>query len=124
MEIPDKLREVLKYEGVVSIVTQGEGKPHIANSWNSYLMITGDGNLLIPAGGMMETEANISRNDHVLVTMGSREVEGLRSKGAGFLIEARAKFLVEGAEFDSMKQRFPWARAVVVIKPEEITQTL
>jgi hypothetical protein len=87
-------------------------------------MITGDGNLLIPAGGMMETEANISRNDHVLVTMGSREVEGLRSKGAGFLIEARAKFLVEGAEFDSMKQRFPWARAVVVIKPEEITQTL
>ena len=124
MEIPDKLREVLKNEGVVSIVTQGEKIPHVANSWNSYITITKDENLLIPVGGMNVTESNISRNENVLVTMGSREVEGLRSKGAGFLINATAKFLFVGTDFDNMKQNFSWARAVLLIKPDKITQTL
>lgn len=124
MEIPGKLREVLKNEGVVSIVTQGEREPHVANSWNSYLTITSEGNLLIPVGGMNVTESNISRNANVLVTMGSREVHGLNSQGAGFLIHATAMFLFQGNEFDNMKQSFPWARAVLLIKPVTIKQTL
>lgn len=33
----EKIEEVLKYEGVFSIVANGEDFPHIANSWNSFV---------------------------------------------------------------------------------------
>ena len=35
----DKFFEVLKHEGVVSVVTWGNGEPNITNTWNSYLEI-------------------------------------------------------------------------------------
>jgi hypothetical protein len=73
---------------------------------------------------MNETEANLRRNSRVLVTIGSREVHGLRGQGTGFLINGTAAILYEGKAFDSMKGRFPWARAVIEITPESITQTL
>lgn len=122
--IPEKMQEVLKHEGVVAIVTQGAGGAHVVNTWNSYLKISEDERLLIPAGGMNTTEANIKQNNKVLMTLGSREVQGLHSKGTGFLISGTAAFLRQGAEFDETKQKFPWARAVLEIKPEQITQTL
>lgn len=124
MEIPSKMLEVLKNEGVVSIVTQGVVEPHVVNTWNSYIHITTEGNLLIPVGGMRVTGANIAKNMKVQLTLGSRGVEGFHSMGTGFLIKATAEFLYEGAEFDSTKQKFSWCRAVLVIKPLSITQTL
>lgn len=124
MMIPEKLLEVLKHEGVVSVVTQGGEGAHVVNTWNSYLKITEDENLLGPVGGMKTTETNIKQNNKVLVTLGSREVQGFHSMGTGFLIEGAAEFVYEGRGFDEMKQKFPWARAVLKIKPESITQTL
>lgn len=124
MDIPAKMLEVLNHEGVVAIVTQGEAGPHVVNTWNSYVTVTPAGDLLVPAGRMKVTEANIARNDKVLVTLGSRDVEGLHSKGAGFRLAGTAKLLHEGAEFESLKGRFPWLRAVLLIRPGAITQTL
>lgn len=122
--IPEKMLDVLKYEGVVAIVTQGSTEPHVVNTWNSYLKITEDERLLAPVGGMKTTESNIQQNNKVLMTIGSREVQGFHSKGTGFLISGTAEFIYEGTEFDEMKQKFPWVRAVLGIKPESITQTL
>jgi hypothetical protein len=122
--IPEKLTEVLKYEGVVAIVTQGKDSPHIVNTWNSYIKITEDERIMGPVGGMNTTESNIRENNKVLMTMGSREVQGFHSKGTGFLISGTASFIYEGSEFDEMKQKFPWARAIIEIKPESINQTL
>jgi hypothetical protein len=122
--ITDKLTEVLKYEGVVAIVTQGHSEPHVVNTWNSYLKITEDGRLLGPVGGMKVTESNIQYNNKALVTLGSREVQGFHSKGTGFLITGTASFVFDGKEFDMLKQGFPWVRAVIEIKPDSITQTL
>ena len=48
--IPEKLREVLKQDGVVAIATLGQEGPHLVNTWNSYIKITSDGRLLIPVG--------------------------------------------------------------------------
>ncbi len=124
MEIPVKMNEVLKHEGVVAIVSQGESAPHVVNTWNSYITLKNNQYLLIPVGGMKVTESNITKNKNVFVTLGSREVEGFRSKGTGFLITATAEFIYDGAEFDSLKERFPWRRAVLRIKPATITQTL
>ena len=50
--------EVLKNEGLVSIVTQSV-EAHVINTWNSYIEITEEGKLLIPAGRMNTTENNI-----------------------------------------------------------------
>lgn len=38
--LPEKFFEVLKNEGVVSLVTWGADEPHIVNTWNSYLVVT------------------------------------------------------------------------------------
>jgi hypothetical protein len=122
--IPETLREVLQHEGVVAIATQGPEGAHLVNTWNSYLAITGGDRFLGPVGGMNKTEANVRHDNRVLVTMGSRDVQGLRYMGTGFLVEGIAVFLYEGKEFSEVKERFPWARAAIEIRPESITQTL
>lgn len=49
MEIPEKLLEVLEKDGVVAIATLGPDGPHMVNTWNSYIRVSEDGRLLIPA---------------------------------------------------------------------------
>lgn len=119
-----KMLDVLKNEGVVAIVSQGKNGPHVVNTWNSYIKITEDKRIIAPVGGMKVTESNIQENNNILMTIGSREVEGFHSMGTGFLITASASFAHEGSDYEHMKQSFPWARAIIVITPETITQTL
>ncbi len=38
----EKFLEVLKHEGVVSIVTCANNEAHVVNTWNSYIVIEGD----------------------------------------------------------------------------------
>lgn len=122
--IPEKLLEVLKHEGVVAIATQGEKGIHMVNTWNSYLKITNDGRMIGPVGGMKVTELNIHENNKIVMTLGSREVQGFHSKGTGFLVHGTAAFIFEGQEFNELKQTYSWARAMLEIKPDSITQTL
>lgn len=122
--IPEKLRQILESEGAVAIATQGEGGPHLVNTWHSYLEITPEGHLIYPAGGMKETEDNVARDPRVLMTMGGRGVAGFNGPGAGFLVTGRAEFVTSGPHFAAIKTRFPWARAAVVVVPDSITQTL
>ena len=48
--IPEKLLEILKQDGVVAIATLGKDGPHMVNTWNSYIRISPDERLFIPAG--------------------------------------------------------------------------
>ena len=41
--------DVLNHEGVVSVTSWSDDNVHVANTWNSYLRITDDGRILIPA---------------------------------------------------------------------------
>ena len=122
--IPEKFLEVLSYEGVVAIATQGDNEPHLVNTWNSYIIVTKEGNMLYPAGGMNKTEANIKKNNNVLITLGSREVQGFHTLGTGFQIKGTATFLKSGDNFNLIKQKFSWARAAVEVKIISVTQTL
>lgn len=122
--IPEKLLEVLKHEGVVAIATHGAEGPHLVNTWNTYIQITGDGRFLIPAGYMYNTEANVSKNNQVLITLGSREVEGNHGPGTGFLIKGTASFISSGPDFNTIKEKFDWARAALAITIASATQTL
>lgn len=121
--IPEALMEILKQDGIVAIATLGQDGPHLVNTWNSYVRISDDGRLLIPAGYMHRTEANIAVNPEVLITIGSSKVKGLHGPGAGFLIKGTAAFLFSGPEFDLLKARFDWLRATLAVTPGSITQT-
>ena len=122
--IPEKLLEVLKYEGVVSIVTQGDKEPHVVNTWNSYVKITENNRLFIPAGYMNETEANVDKNNEIQLTLGSKEVQGFHGPGTGFLVRGTAAFIKEGSEFEATKEKFPWARAILEVKVTSAVQKI
>ena len=124
MKIPEKMTQVLEKDGVVAITTLGQDGPHMVNTWNSYVRVTEDGRLLVPAGYMQTTEANVAFNDRVLVTLGSSKVAGLHGPGTGFLIKGKAAFLTSGPDFEVLKAKFAWARATLAISPDSITQTL
>ena len=124
MMIPEKLQEIMQKDGVVAIATLGADGPHMVNTWNSYLHLTEDGRILIPAGYMQRTEANVCVNDQVLLTLGSAKVAGRHGAGTGFLIKGRAAFLTAGPDFEVLKSRFAWVRATLAITPESIEQTL
>lgn len=123
MVIPEKLQEIMQKDGVVAIATLGADGPHMVNTWNSYLRISQDGRLFIPAGYMHKTEANITHNPNVLITLASSKVQGLHGPGAGFLIKGKAKFITSGPDFDVMKEPFSWLRATLAVTIDSATQT-
>ncbi|MCQ9628078.1 pyridoxamine 5'-phosphate oxidase family protein [Cetobacterium somerae] len=120
----EKFLEVLKHEGVVSIVTCGVDGAHVSNTWNSYFTIIDNNKILIPAAAMIVTEKNITENSKVKLTLGSHEVMGYRYMGTGFLIEGTAKFLKEGKEFNMMKEKFSFLTRVLEITVTSYKQTL
>lgn len=60
-KLSDKFLEVVKCEGVVSITSWGV-ETHVVNTWNSFLVITEDERILIPAYGFRKTEKNVNVN--------------------------------------------------------------
>ena len=123
--LTEKFYEVLKHEGVVSIVSWGNAEPHIVNTWNSYLVITPDERILIPAYAMKRTEKNVNVNNKVKLALGSKDVIGYNDyQGTGFIVEGTANYLESGSEFDMMKEKFPFLSRVLEISVENLKQTI
>lgn len=120
----EKFLEVIKHEGVVSIVTCGTDGAHVSNTWNSYLTVVEGNKILIPAAAMIKTEKNILENNIVKLTVGSHEVMGYRYMGTGFLLEGIAKFLREGEYFDMMKEKYSFLTRVLEVTVNSCKQTL
>ena len=123
-KLSEKFLEVLQHEGVVSVVSWGV-EPHVANTWNSYLVVTEDERILIPAYGFRKTEKNVNVNNAVKLTLGSKEVVGYNDyQGTGFLIDGTAKYISSGDEYDFMKQKFSFLTRVLEITVETAKQML
>ncbi len=121
----EKFNEVLTKEGVVSITSWSEENVHVVNTWNSYLVKSGENKLLIPAAGMRKTQKNVEASSKVILTLGSKEVLGYKDyQGTGFVIEGTAKYLTSGEEFDMMKEKFPFLSRVLEITVESLKQTI
>lgn len=121
---PEKFIEVLKHEGVVSIVSSAENEAHVVNTWNSYLEIAEDNKLLIPAAAMIKTEENVKSNPNIKLTLGSKEVMGYQYMGTGFLLEGTAKFLKEGEHYNMMLKKCPFLTRVLEVTVDSCKQTL
>jgi len=121
----EKFNDVLKNEGVVSIVSWGVDEPHIVNTWNSYIVVTSDERILIPAYAMRRTEKNVNQNNRVKVSLGSKEVLGYKDyQGTGFIVEGTAKYLESGSDFDMMKEKFSFLTRVLEITATSSKQML
>ena len=122
--LSEKFFEVLKHEGVVSIVSWGL-ETHVVNTWNSYLVVTADGRILIPAYGFRKTEKNVNVNNKVKITLGSKEVLGYKDyQGTGFVIEGTASYIASGPEFDMMKEKFSFLTRVFEVTVVSAKQML
>lgn len=123
--LTEKFFDVLKKEGVVSIVSWGVDEPHVVNTWNSFLVVTSDERILVPAYAMRKTEKNVNQNNKIKIALGSKEVLGYKDyPGTGFVIEGTAKYLKSGSEFDMMKEKFSFLTRVLEITVTSAKQML
>jgi hypothetical protein len=123
-KLSEKFLEVIKHEGVVSIMSWGV-EPHLVNTWNSFLVVTEDERILIPAYGFRKTQRNVDINNKVKLTMGSKDVLGYKDyPGTGFLIDGTARYIESGEEFDMMKSKFSFLTRVLEITVDQAKQML
>jgi flavin reductase (DIM6/NTAB) family NADH-FMN oxidoreductase RutF len=122
----EKLLDILSHpaDGAVTIATDGNDGPHLVNTWNSYIVVTADDKLLIPAYGYNKTEKNLNAHDQVILSIASREIEGYKGKGTGFIVKGITRFIKSGEDFDRMKEKFSWVRAVLEITVTDAKQML
>lgn len=122
----EKLLSVLAHpaDGAISIVTNGADGPHVVNTWNSYITVTSEDKMLIPAAGFVKTERNLNLNNKATLSIASREIEGYRGKGTGFIVEGSTRFITAGEEFNHMKEKFSWIRAVLEVTVVSAKQML
>jgi hypothetical protein len=124
IKLSEKFHDVLKHEGVVSIVSWGV-ETHVVNTWNSFLVATEDERILIPAYGFRKTEKNVDVNNQVKIALGTREVLGYKDyPGTGFVITGTAKYITSGDEYDMMKEKFSFLTRVLEITVDQARQTL
>jgi hypothetical protein len=100
-------------------------EPHLVNTWNSYLVVTNDERILIPAYGFRKTEKNISVNRKVKLSVGSKNVHGYKDyPGTGFMVTGTARYIESGDEYDRMKEKFDFLTRVFEITVDEAKQML
>ncbi len=116
--------KILEHEGPASFTTEGPDGPHMAATWNSYIEVAGDRVVIIPVGQLEKTEENIKAGSPLQMIVASREVRGTNPDGAGFLLTGTAEFKETGIEFNRIKSRFPWIRAIMIFNIEEEKQLI
>lgn len=123
-KLSEKFHEVLQHEGVVSIMSWGV-EPHLVNTWNSFMVVTEDERILIPAYGFRKTEKNINVNNNVQLTLGTRNVLGYKDyPGTGFLVKGVAAYIESGPEYDMMKNKFSFLTRVLEVRVDSAKQML
>ena len=123
-KLSEKFLEVLRHEGVVSIMSWGV-EPHLVNTWNSYLVVTDDERILIPAYGFRKTQKNVDVNDKVKMALGSKDVLGYKDyPGTGFIVAGSARYIESGEEYDMMKSKFSFLTRVLEITVDNAKQML
>lgn len=124
-KLSEKFMDVIKHEGVVSIVSWGEDEPHVVNTWNTYLVVTHDERILIPAYGFRKTQKNVAINNKIKLALGSKEVLGYKDyQGTGFVVNGTARYIDSGAEYEMMKEKFSFLTRVLEVTVTSAKQTL
>lgn len=120
-----KFLEVLQHEGPVTMITLKARPVNVVSTWMSYLKVDPENELLYaPAAGMRSIENDFQTDQTLLLTFGSKEVEGTVGPGAGFYVTGQGSFLESGPIYAEFKQTFPWVRKVLQVKITKIEQKI
>ncbi|KRM43837.1 pyridoxamine 5'-phosphate oxidase family protein [Lentilactobacillus parafarraginis] len=120
-----KFLDVMKHEGPVTIVTINANPASVVNTWMSYVTVDEKNKqLIIPAAGMHSIEDDFEMDNHVTITVGSKDVEGTVGPGAGFHIHGTGEFADSGAAFDAKKKQFPWLSRILIVTIDDIQQKI
>jgi hypothetical protein len=120
-------REVLDKAEWVAIATTGSDGPHLAATWGEYIRALGIRNdkiVLVPAGGYQKTEQNLAKDNRIEMLCATRQVQGTHGPGKGCRMRGTGQFQTSGEFAKAAKEKFPWARAVLVVKVEEVSEQL
>lgn len=71
---------------------------------------------------MQKTQSNIAQNDSISLILAARHVPGLHDDGAGLYINGQASFVTSGKDFEDMKARFSWIRAILKVTIRTVRQ--
>ncbi len=127
MLIEGDVRAVIETAEWVAIATTGADGPHLSATWGEYVRALGfaDDVVLIPAGRLRRTEANLAIDSRVELLFATRQVAGSRgTPGQGCLLRGPGEMETAGSRFDAVKARFPWARAALVVHVERVETQL
>lgn len=126
MKIEGICRSVLEATEWVAIATVRDGSAHLVGTWGDYISTLGieENEIRVPAGWYFETEKNLERDDRVELLCASRKVQGQQGPGKGCRIRGRGRILTQGKQADAAREKFPWARGVLLIKVEEVVEML
>lgn len=123
--LPEKLYDVLNYDGAVSMTSWSDDIVHVTCTWNSYIQIKEANLLLIPSVGMKATEEDLDRNSQLILTIGTREIEGLRGfPGTAYRVHGHGEFLDEGDYFEETKKKYSFITRVLVVEVDSVEQIL
>lgn len=125
--INDNIVKVISQTEIVAIATAGADGPHLVATWGEFVTALGvqDGKvILIPAGGYIQTEENLRRNNAVELLVGSRQAQGKNGMGTGYRLTGIGKMVSDGKYLDLVKAKYPWARAALVVEITGVEQLL
>ncbi len=118
-------KDVVEKSECVSIATAGPEGPHLAATWGDYIRKLGisDNLILIPAGYLHKTEANLRHNPRIELLFATRQVQGTHGPGRGCLVTGTGELQTTGLAATKVKAQFPWARGVLIVTIESaVTQ--
>jgi hypothetical protein len=126
-KIEGKCREVIDKAEWVAIGTSGVDGPNLVGTWGEYIKALGIRNdeiVLVPAAGYHKAEENVAKGSKVEMLWATRAVQGTYGPGKGCRIRGTGEFQTSGEFAEATKEKFPWARAVLVVKVEEVGEQL
>ena len=125
--IEGKCKEVIEKAEWVAVATHGADGPHLAGTWGEYIRALGirdDEFVLVPTGGYHKTEQKLMEDNTIEMLWASRQVEGTYGPGKGCKIRGTGELQTTGQFAEAAKEKFPWARGVLVVRAVEVIEQL
>ncbi len=120
MTITGACREVIAKSEWLAIATTGPDGPHMVACWTRNVLALGiDGEeICLPVWRMDLTAANLARDPRVEILFVARDVRNSDGDGQGCTVNGVGTVQTSGPRADAVRERFPWARGVLVVKVE------
>jgi hypothetical protein len=125
--IEGNCKEIIEKAEWVAVATNGEEGPQLSATWGDYIRTLGirdEGIVLVPIAGYYGTEKNLAIDNRVEMLWATRQVKGKHGPGNGCRVRGTGEIQISGAFAESAKEKFPWARGVLVVRINEITEQL